>query len=69
MGPVCDKGIWCIRTKGLNNLHQNIDIETGIKLRRFEWLGRLIRMENNKIPKIVLDTKLEGKRKVERPKL
>jgi hypothetical protein len=42
---------------------------TEVKLRRLEWLGHLIRTENNRIPKIVSDAKLDGKRKVERPKL
>jgi hypothetical protein len=42
---------------------------TDIKLRGLEWLGHLIRMEDNRIPKIVLDAKLNVKRKVGRPKL
>ena len=53
----------------LNNLHQNIDTVTEVKLRRLEWLGNLIGIENNRIPNIILDAKLDGKRKVERPKL
>jgi hypothetical protein len=33
-------------------------------IRRLECLGHLIRMENSRIPKVALDAKLEGKRKV-----
>jgi hypothetical protein len=38
-------------------------------MRRLECLDHLIRMENSIIPKVALDAKLEGKRKVRRPKL
>ena len=50
-------------------MYPNVDTATGVMLRRFEWLAHLIRMENNRIPEIVLDAKLDGKIKVERPKL
>ena len=45
-------------------LNMGIDTVNDVKLRRLEWLGQLIRMESNRILKIVLDTKLDGKRKV-----
>jgi hypothetical protein len=32
-------------------------------------MGHLIRIENNRFPKVALDAELEGKRKVGRPKL
>jgi len=34
--------------------------------RRLECMGPLIRMENGRIPKVLSDAKLEGKRKVGR---
>ena len=46
-----------------------MDTVTDIKLRRSEWLNYLIRIKNNKIPKILLDAKLDRKRKAGRPKL
>jgi hypothetical protein len=62
--------LFAIRTnEELNNLDQNVDTVTDVKLRRLEWLGHLIIMESNKIPKIVLDAKLDGKRKAGRPEL
>jgi hypothetical protein len=35
--------------------------------RRLECMGHLIRTENSRIPKVALDAKLKGKRKVGRP--
>ena len=48
----------------LNNLYENRDLITDVKLIRLEWLGYVIRTENNRIPEIVLDAKLDGKRKL-----
>lgn len=53
----------------LNNLNQDTDIIIDIKIRRLEWLGQPVRMENNKIPKVALDAELQGTKKVGRPKL
>lgn len=44
-------------------------IESDVKLRRLEWPGHLTRTENNRIPKIALDTKQGEKREAGRPKL
>jgi hypothetical protein len=69
-GPVGDRRTWHIRTnEELNNLYWDRYKLTDIKIRRLEWLGHLIRMANNRNPKCALDAKLEGKRKVGRPKL
>jgi hypothetical protein len=38
-------------------------------MRGLEWFAHLIRMENNRIPKVLLGAKLEAKRKVGRPEL
>jgi hypothetical protein len=46
-----------------------IDIVTDILMKGLEWLGNLIRVENNRIPKVLLGAKLEAKRKVGRPEL
>ncbi|KAJ4446711.1 hypothetical protein ANN_13408 [Periplaneta americana] len=45
------------------------NIVIDIKIRRLKWLGHIIRMDNNRIPKILLDVKPNGKRRVGRPKL
>ena len=38
-------------------------------MRGLDWLGHLIRMENNRITRVLLGAKLEAKTKVGRPKL
>jgi hypothetical protein len=48
-------------------LSQDIIIE--IKIRRLKLLGHDIIMENTSIPKIIIKTKPEGRRRVGRPKL
>jgi hypothetical protein len=42
---------------------------TEIKIRRLEWLGHVIRMEDTCIPKMILNTKPCGRHGVGRPKL
>ena len=56
---ICDRGTWWSRTnEELDILYGDADIVTDIKIRRLEWLGHLIRMGNNRIPKVALDAKL-----------
>ena len=69
-GPKLNNGMWCIRTnEELNELYKDVNIVVDIKVRRLEWLGHVMRMTNDRVPKIVLNAKLDGKRKVGRPKL
>jgi hypothetical protein len=42
---------------------------TEIKIRRLEWLGHVIRIEDTHIPKMILNTELEGRCGVGRTKL
>jgi hypothetical protein len=44
-------------------------IVTEIKVRRLEWLGHVIRMEDIRLPKMVFNAKPEGRRGVGRPRL
>ena len=69
-GPVYDQGIWRVRTNlELKSLYKDMNIVTDIKIRRLEWLGHIIRMDGKRIPKLVLDAKPGGTRKVGRPRL
>jgi hypothetical protein len=55
--PICDRSRWSIRTnEELNTLYQNIDMVTEVKQ------CHLISIENNAMPKIVLDAELDGKK-------
>jgi hypothetical protein len=49
----------------VQNLYKSPDIVTEIKIRNLEWLG----MDNTHIPKIILNTKLEGRHGIGRHKL
>jgi hypothetical protein len=58
-GPVQDKnGIWRIRKNyELNELTGNADIVRFIKNRRMAWLGHVMRMDEGKIPRRILEWK------------
>jgi transcription termination factor 2 len=50
-------------------MYKSPDIVTEIKVRRLEWLGHVIRMEDTRLPKTVFNAKSEGRRGVGRPRL
>jgi hypothetical protein len=45
------------------------DIVKFIKFKRLQWAGHIVRMDNYRIPKKVLDGKFHGRRPVGRPRL
>ena len=53
----------------LQNIYKDTNIISDIKTRRLEWLGHVVRMEDLRLPKKILNTKLDKKRKIDRPKL
>jgi hypothetical protein len=62
--------VWRIRSNlELQNVYKSPDIVAEIKLRRLEWLEHVIRMEDTRIPKMIVNAKPEGRRGVGRPKL
>jgi hypothetical protein len=50
-------------------MYKSPDIVTEIKVKRLEWLGHVVRMEDTRLPKMVFNTKPEGRRGVGRPRL
>jgi hypothetical protein len=48
--------------------YENI-LVTEIKVRRLEWLGHVVRMEDTRLPNMVFNAKPEGRRGVGRPRL
>jgi hypothetical protein len=46
-GPKCEQGVWRIRSNlEIQDMYKSPDIVTEIKVRRMEWLGHVIRMED-----------------------
>jgi hypothetical protein len=69
-GPMCENGVWRIRTNlKLQNIYKDNNIISDIKTRRCEWLGHVVRIEDLRLPKKILNVKLDEKRKIARPKL
>jgi hypothetical protein len=69
-GPKREQGVWGMRSNlELQDAYKTPDIVTEIEIRRLEWLGHVIRMENTCIPKMILKAKPGGRRGVARPKL
>jgi len=52
----------------LNELIRNADIVRFIKSRRIAWLGNVMRMDEKRIPKRVLEWKPTGRRIIGRPR-
>jgi hypothetical protein len=50
-------------------MYKSPDIVTEIKVRRLEWLGHVIRMEDTHLSKMALNAKPEGKHGLGRPSL
>jgi hypothetical protein len=69
-GQKSEQGIWRIRSNlEIQNMYKSPDIVTEIKVRRLEWLGHVVRMQDTRLPKMVLNAKPEGRREVGRPRL
>jgi hypothetical protein len=68
-GPTHDGGCWRPRWDNeLYSLYSEPNIVEGIKIRRLEWAGRIIRMEEARIPKEVLNGNFNSTRPVGRPR-
>jgi hypothetical protein len=69
-GPVQNKdGYWRIRIDyELNELIENADIVRFIKSRRITWIGHVMRMDDKRTPKRILEWKPIGTRTRGRPR-
>jgi hypothetical protein len=69
-GPVQNEdGFWRIRMNHeLNDLIKNADIVRYVKSKRMDWMGHVMRMEGERIPKTVLEWKPVGRRNRGRPR-
>jgi hypothetical protein len=71
LGPVYEDDLgWSLRhNKELYELLDGPDIVKFIKFKRLQWAGHIVRIDNSKITKKVLDGKFHGRRPVGRPRL
>ncbi|PSN54154.1 hypothetical protein C0J52_06854 [Blattella germanica] len=67
--PVCgNNGEWRIRTnRELEQLMKNEDIVRFIKSRRLAWMGHVLRMDESRIPRRIMEWKPVGRRNKGRP--
>ena len=69
-GPTKENGQWRIKTNAeLITRYKSQDIVTVIKIRRLEWLGYVIRLNETRSVKKIFEGKLEGRRGSGRPRL
>jgi len=65
--PTHEKGCWRPRWNNeLNSLYKEPNIVEDIRIRRLEWAGHIIRMEEERIPKKVLNGNFHTTRPVGR---
>jgi len=69
-GPTKENGWWRIKTnEELMTKYKTPDIVSIIKIRRLEWLGHMVRMNETRSVKKIFEGKLEGRRGRGRPRL
>jgi hypothetical protein len=55
--------------RDIEYVYKSPDIVTEIKVRRLEWLGHVVRMEDTRLPKMVFNGKPDGRCGFGRPRL
>jgi transcription termination factor 2 len=69
-GPTKENGQWRLKTnEELITRYKSQDVITVIKIRRLEWLGHVVRMDESRSVKKIFEGKLEGTRGRGRPRL
>jgi hypothetical protein len=69
-GPTKENGRWRIKmNEELMTKYKTPDIVSIIKIRRLEWLGHVVRMNETGSVKKIFEGKLEGRRGRGRPRL
>jgi hypothetical protein len=67
--PINEGESWRIRTnKEIEDILEGADIVKFIKSLKLRWCGHIERMNNERMPKKVMTTKMEGTRKKGRPR-
>jgi endonuclease/exonuclease/phosphatase family metal-dependent hydrolase/ribosomal protein S28E/S33 len=69
LGPVRIEDVWRTRYNvELYTIFDDPEVSTLIKLRKLQWAGHVVRMDDERIPKRALKGKAEGKRPVGKPR-
>jgi hypothetical protein len=69
-GATCENGHWRIKIiSELESKYKSQDIFSVIKVRRLEWLGHIVRMNETRTVKKIFEEKLGGRRGRGRPRL
>jgi hypothetical protein len=69
-GPTKENGQWRVKTnEELMTKYKASDIVNVIKIRRLEWLGHVVRMNEIRSVKKIFEGKLEGRKGRGRPRL
>ena len=69
-GQTKENGLWRIKTnEELMTKYKTPDIVSIMKIRRLEWLGQVVRMNETGSVKKIFEGKLEGRRGRGRPRL
>jgi hypothetical protein len=69
-GPTEENGCWRIKMNHeIRDKFKSPDIISAIKLRRLEWLGHVMRMNETRVARKILDNKPGRKRRRGRPRL
>jgi hypothetical protein len=69
-GPTKENGQWRIKTNAELVIKQKApDIVNVIKIRRLDWLGHVVRMNETRCVKKIFERKLEGRRVRGQPRL
>jgi hypothetical protein len=67
-GPVVEQGIWKVRTnQELRKLYKDLDTVAHINMKRLDWTGHVVRMNQGRTVKKIFESKQEGRRRWGRP--
>jgi hypothetical protein len=63
-GTVSEQGEWRVSTNDeVYTLYGELELVAEVKKRRLQYLGHVVRMEEDRVPKKILDQHPEGRRK------